>query len=465
LSVLCSGTLISSRFVLTAAHCFAHQRPGTVYEVVFADKVDGSTAEFHYAREVHVHPAFDPTTHEADLALLRLDEASGTAPVAFAPVGLDQALVGESVRMVGFGQSDPSVAASAGLKKQALSRVSRVDSVLFRSERQTGMTCEGDSGGPVFLTTGGHEQIGLTSSGDSACVEYADNIRIDAYTEFIRGWLDSEAGAAPATISSSAICASECVRSEDCPAGFECAPTSDGHSLCTIGGPVAGELGASCRIGADCGSSICARTSAADGPDACRCYAPCAGEDARHARASVATAAPASPGTAGCAIAAGGRPSSSKSGLGLLIGLVGAAGLRRRATRRRGDGKVSFPSRQLLSCLLPLLLAVACSKHDGDAATQTVDAFFRAISAGDCATLKQLAAGKIERELEAKGCDSTFADFRKHDAKYSGVASQKEDGRSSSVKLAEVRLTYDGRPHTMIMRLERDASYWKVARY
>ena len=186
----CSGTIISRRLVLTAAHCFLGGRGE--YRIRALDP------QFHFryslADMVAIHPQFDVKALGTnaplnDVALLRssTDFPDWLNPVALAATTPDD---GEFVDVLaaGYGMNRNHAVASAGTLRQQhfamLDQINDPTRLLFLVDRKsTGKhvrngICRGDSGGPVFRRSGD----GYVLAGVISAVVAGENIDCGAIT-------------------------------------------------------------------------------------------------------------------------------------------------------------------------------------------------------------------------------------------------------------------------------------------
>ncbi|MGZ3691479.1 MAG: S1 family peptidase [Pseudobdellovibrio sp.] len=181
---ICSGSLLSKRIVITAAHCL-DESEGQIQKmfVVFSNDISK-------AQKANVIPAvtglqnenFAPSADGGpswnDVALVKL---SADAPAGFATVRLptaatDAALkAGSKLTEAGFGKAEASRTATAdtsGVLRQvgnlALLKKSP-DGKELNIDESTKGSCNGDSGGPAFVkdTDGKNTLVGLDSRGNS----------------------------------------------------------------------------------------------------------------------------------------------------------------------------------------------------------------------------------------------------------------------------------------------------------
>jgi hypothetical protein len=154
----CTGALIASRLVLTAAHCV---QPGATYKIV--DYGADRQPQLQDVKSVAVHPSFNMqamTAHRAtaDVALLQLEAPpKGKNP---SMLGLPQvpilagsrftiAGIGVSVRGQGKTGGTIRVAGLVATGQPGTLQIRLVDSATQGTRDGLG-ACTGDSGGPVF---------------------------------------------------------------------------------------------------------------------------------------------------------------------------------------------------------------------------------------------------------------------------------------------------------------------------
>lgn len=342
---LCTAEVVSPHVVLTAAHCVAPSvvGNGNTFQVFLGydinDRAQANNAANYYAvREIHYDQAFNVNnlTGGHDIAVVITTKALPRTPLPMNRTPLTRNDIDAPLRLVGYGITSgrDTQGTTAGTKRQTSTVLYDYDNLLLYFNDPKHLTCEGDSGGPAFITRNGIEYIaGVTSFGDQGCLQGGADTRVDVFLAFVDKYITQFDGVQQQPMPDLAMSPPDLAR----PASRDLASGLPGFDA---GAPAApGEVGSTCTAHADCNSKTCAFTTDTSG----YCTQTCDPADATTCpfgftcglidssyyclRASGFTG-----GRGGGCSAAGGVASSGGLGAGLLLfGLVVLAARRRRA--------------------------------------------------------------------------------------------------------------------------------------
>lgn len=209
----CGGSLLSTRYVVTAAHCIEHidqiePEMVRVGVIVLGDKKWHDETDFRIA-EIKTHPEYTPREKYNDIALIRLSKPVETTnnahPICLYTGKEDPDM---SLTITGWGVTNTKLYNSKSniLMKANVTLFSRtecgesytnlralprgvISQQLCAGDRQgISDTCQGDSGGPLQAFTGVDGQyrlIGITSFGRACGVYPGVYTRISQYLDWI----------------------------------------------------------------------------------------------------------------------------------------------------------------------------------------------------------------------------------------------------------------------------------------
>lgn len=192
----CTGTLIATNAVLTAAHCVEAGSSPQSFEV------EGQT---YTTNSVVVHPNYQ--SGDIDLAVMVLNsDVLGVDPVDISRVTPQ---VGQTLTLVGFGGTGTAQGGhngDFGVKHVGQTPIDEVTPTAINwsfDDPTEANTAPGDSGGPAFLSVGSSLVVaGVTSGGTQENAGLGDNsfdTRVDVFASWVDGIVQANGGAVSPT--------------------------------------------------------------------------------------------------------------------------------------------------------------------------------------------------------------------------------------------------------------------------
>lgn len=253
----CTGTLISPKVILTAAHCIDDLGNDPSARIFFGADTQGIGQTFS-VRAKHQHPMWTGVLSNGhDIGMLVMDfphpDPDIAMPMNLSPISEH---IGVDYRHVGFGVYDRATGAADGKKRSGTTALSSTQGDVIVSGDSQVSVCFGDSGGPAFINIEGQDYIAGVHSYTTGqdCLPPNGDTNVQLYAEdFVLPWVQEN----DPSCSLDGICGRiGCTDDPDC---LPCGPDGTCTDGCELPDPDCSvvPLGGICRANSQCISDVC----------------------------------------------------------------------------------------------------------------------------------------------------------------------------------------------------------------
>ncbi len=198
----CGGTLISSTWILTAAHCVEGYSASQMRVRAGINDLTTSSGQLRTAAQIVRHPSYNSSTYAYDIALIRVGTAftlGSTVATAALPNNTTESVLdvnGKSATVSGWGLTETGAYSNRALREVTIPITptgsdcgSRPSNTICGKYDAGKDSCNGDSGGPLAARYNSKFYVlGIVSYGPAECRGYGVYTRVNGYINWINSY-------------------------------------------------------------------------------------------------------------------------------------------------------------------------------------------------------------------------------------------------------------------------------------